>query len=290
MSQFWNYCTPPANGRNDISQETGLPFSEHVGSLIGPTLMQSKRSAWGQCRIDKASRCCNGGLPDRTVEANFGLEMLRRMAEEEAEAAREASSQATTCSGSNMRSTPRQDEVQIVIPAAGGKVTSEKSSTSGQSTVSLFTQLDARQEHIVIDQEEPSNPPLSSRVALLLETQDRDAQELRSRLEREAIERSNVAREEREIREKVRAFLTAHGYRHVRAKCSLRTMSKTHALHSAVWCNDAGMARLLLNSRADPTQVNTWGQTPLQYAQRRNSRQGSHEAVLQVLQDSPPRP
>ena len=104
----------------------------------------------------------------------------------------------------------------------------------------------------------------------------------RWRLEDEALRRSADAREQREIKEKVKLFLAEHGYRHVRARCSRRTFSRTYALHCAVYRNDAEMVRLLLQIGADGAAKNTWGQTPHRYAQWL-SRRGSHEAVLGLL-------
>lgn len=108
----------------------------------------------------------------------------------------------------------------------------------------------------------------------------------RARLEKEALQRSSDAREEREMKEKVKMFLAEHGYRHVRAKCNRRTLAMTYPLHCAVYLNDTTMVRLLLRIGADSGAKNTWGQTPHRYAQWRN-RKGSHQEILDLLAPTP---
>jgi len=262
-------------------------------------LMQSK-AAW----VESQSILCAGACVVQKAQKDknsLWLAKLKQMADEEVAAAipqegppaagQEGAAPTPTTASRNtseenilrIRSSPRGsvDEVQVDDATASEHL-------SVASFRQMGSQLDREFEQVEVfiedDQEEPSNPPSSARAALLREAEDREAREARVRLEREAIEQSNVAREEREVREKVRAFLTAHGYRHIRAKCSHTTMSKTYSLHCAVWCNDTDMASLLLRSRADPAQANGWGQTPLQYAQKRNSKNGSHLALLQLLE------
>jgi len=106
--------------------------------------------------------------------------------------------------------------------------------------------------------------------------------EERARLAGELRLRAGEARQEREERERVKAFLAAHGYRHIRARCASRTLALTYPLHCVVWRNDAEMAQVLLQTGADPSQKNMWGQTPHRYAQCRNQK-GSHEKVMSVL-------
>eukprot|EP00932_Pfiesteria_piscicida_P006241 SRR837773.16165.p1 GENE.SRR837773.16165~~SRR837773.16165.p1 ORF type:complete len:288 (-),score=6.20 SRR837773.16165:36-863(-) len=103
------------------------------------------------------------------------------------------------------------------------------------------------------------------------------------RFDRE-VQRSNAAREAREARDKVRAFLVQHGCRHVRARTLRTTLTKTYPLHCAVSLNDADMVSMLLRVKADPTQVNSWGQTPLQYAQRKLGRSHSSNTLLDLLE------
>jgi len=284
---WWSLCAPQPVGDDDITRQQEISLDEHAGQQMaaGPTLMQSKNSAVVEGhRSLKPSQWCGGVPADRSNEAAFGLDTLKRMAEEEAAAAIGEEGGVRHTSGDHilrLDSLPRGsvDEVRVDDAMASKQIPLA-------SFQQLETQLDmefAHAQFFIECQEGPSNPPSSARVALLCEAEDREAEEARARLGREAIEQSNAAREEREVREKVRAFLTAHGYRHVRAKCSHTTMSKTYALHCAVWSNDTDMVRLLLRSRADPTSANGWGQTPLQYAQKRNSKQGSHLALLEVL-------
>lgn len=314
---FFSLCAPQPINPDELIQDSVL--DEHVSADMsaGPTLMQSK--AWVESHsVLKARTWCRGAAADRSSETSFGLDALRRMAEQEEaakqlaqeEAAKRLAEEEAAASreivdiseGTLRTSLSIEPERWHALESVGAdEVRIDNASARQMVELSTFRELErqldlerqqaeeledqmAKMDHTeTMDElESPSNPPSSGRVALLREAEDREAERV-NRLEREAIQRSTSAREEREMREKVRAFLAAHGYRHVRARCSNTTMSKTYPLHCAVWCNDVDMVGLLLCSRADPTQANGWGQTPLQYAQRRNSRQGSHSAVLEVL-------
>jgi len=116
----------------------------------------------------------------------------------------------------------------------------------------------------------------------------RDEEARRAAVEQEALQRAGAAREAREARERARDFMTEHGYRHLRAKCNHRArgLSQTYPLFRAVWCNDADMVELLLRLGADPSQQNGWGQTPLEYAQRRSGSRGHDARVVEALREA----
>jgi len=107
-----------------------------------------------------------------------------------------------------------------------------------------------------------------------------------ARQEEAALKLWSEAREEREVAERVRAFLTEHGHRHVKAKTSQRTLSKTFPLHAAVAGADVEMVRLLLRQGADPSQRNHWHQSPLEYAMKRNERCGSLGPLIHLLRSA----
>lgn len=91
-------------------------------------------------------------------------------------------------------------------------------------------------------------------------------------------------REARESHEKVRDFLTYHGYDDVNS-VRRRLLKSSYPLHCAVQHNDALMVGLLLAWGADPTKADSAGKTPLDQAEKRNWRD-SHSEVIRLLQDA----
>jgi len=101
-------------------------------------------------------------------------------------------------------------------------------------------------------------------------------------MERQARETAAQAKKERERRERVRAFLAAEGYRHVRAARKKWSPIATYPLHRAVQCNDPEVVRLLLWMGANPASSNAFGQTPARLAKWLN-RRDSHAEIIEAL-------
>jgi len=94
---------------------------------------------------------------------------------------------------------------------------------------------------------------------------------------------ASLALHERERRERVGAFLKQHGFGGVSS--SRGWWSYTYPLHVAAVQGDARLAQLLLDSRALRRRKDSSGQTARQLAKAVN-KQGSHDAVIQVLKFS----
>lgn len=91
-------------------------------------------------------------------------------------------------------------------------------------------------------------------------------------------------RETRDARDRVRVFLSRHGFQGVNAKRQ-RLLRSSYPLHCAVKHNDAEVVRLLLLWGADPTREDCFKRTPYQEALRRDSK-GSHRKVIQLLKSA----
>mmetsp|Transcript_110790 Transcript_110790/g.277347 ORF Transcript_110790/g.277347 Transcript_110790/m.277347 type:complete len:301 (+) Transcript_110790:95-997(+) len=297
MSNLWRFC-----GADCHTQEQEDKERLDSSPRIAPTLMQSQRWGQGQGMFMTCNQCTGTiGAPaaEKSHRSAFGLEKLRRMAEAEAQSAGKPNPSIGVLQRHNSSDSAAERDLVRLSPTSrwGPDEVWVGPDQACLMARKLEAQLDAEwkqaellkeqmDETLASDEEQPCIPPVVTGETLLQEDKACEPEgECRARAREEAMQRSQTAREERAVKEKVRAFLTVHGYRHVRAKCINTTMSKTHALHKAVWCNDADMTRLLLLAKADMTQVNTWGQTPLQYAQRR-SKQGSHAEVVRVLQEA----
>lgn len=91
-----------------------------------------------------------------------------------------------------------------------------------------------------------------------------------------------MEREEDEHNRAVQAFLRENGFRTLtRRRPSI--VGESYPLHCAVSQGLVRMTDLLIKAGADPSQKNSWGQTPVDVAKRCN-RKGSHNGVLEVLQ------
>mmetsp|Transcript_17705 Transcript_17705/g.42057 ORF Transcript_17705/g.42057 Transcript_17705/m.42057 type:complete len:474 (+) Transcript_17705:87-1508(+) len=121
-------------------------------------------------------------------------------------------------------------------------------------------------------------------VAQRCEEQRRQAEKKRQlqEMEQKARESAAQAKKERERRERVRAFLAAEGYRHVRAARKKWSPIATYPLHRAVQCNDPEVVRLLLWMGANPASSNAFGQTPARLAKWLN-RRDSHAEIIEAL-------
>jgi len=93
---------------------------------------------------------------------------------------------------------------------------------------------------------------------------------------------ASKALEERELREKVLAFLKKNGFADVSAPKNGWLFSFTYPLHRAVEQNDAAMVSALLKFNAEAHVRDSQGKTPRQLAKSQNFM-GSHAEVLKVL-------
>eukprot|EP00405_Crypthecodinium_cohnii_P020188 CAMPEP_0206465032 /NCGR_PEP_ID=MMETSP0324_2-20121206/27579_1 /ASSEMBLY_ACC=CAM_ASM_000836 /TAXON_ID=2866 /ORGANISM="Crypthecodinium cohnii, Strain Seligo" /LENGTH=312 /DNA_ID=CAMNT_0053937795 /DNA_START=210 /DNA_END=1148 /DNA_ORIENTATION=+ len=281
----------------------------HTGGPVGrPTLMHSLSAPAFHDALKAAkgtSAWCgarNANSADRTTEARFGLAALGSLAEEEEQEANKAAQGEFR----DHDAVHLGDRLQLVVQQKAADAEAEHrveiASESSDSSSSLPS-VECAQESCSSSQtmtvssnpyeeEETCYAPRGEGQKAALPHIQRTPSSLwredRARQAREALARSSVAREEREAREHVRSFLAEHGYRHVRARCVRTTFAKTYPLHCAVSQNDTDMVKLLLQIRADPSQVNGWSQTPLQYALKRNNRLGSHVEVIELLENAEP--
>jgi len=122
------------------------------------------------------------------------------------------------------------------------------------------------------------------------EAEEAEAQD--SEAEREALKRAAEseaywskavrALKDRERREKVQAFLKAHGYTQDVNESKGWLFSYTYPLHSAAKRGNAEMARLLLESKAIRRQRDSDGRTARKIAKKMNVM-GSHAEVIKIL-------
>lgn len=112
------------------------------------------------------------------------------------------------------------------------------------------------------------------------EPPDEDVYEKAAAAEQAAARKERV-REQWQSQDRVRSFLSKHGYSGVCAP-RRRLMGSSYPLHCAVKLRDAEMVELLLQFKADPQQENSGGLTPQQYALDLN-RRGSHAEVMMAL-------
>merc|ERR1712048_655624 len=107
-----------------------------------------------------------------------------------------------------------------------------------------------------------------------LEAEEKRLQEEEARREREAQD----AQEMTDKKNKVDEFLKQHGYAGVNTKRKSKFGRYKFALHTAVKHNP-DMVPLLLQAGAEPSNKNSKGQTPYEYAKKLKS---SAESVLRV--------
>lgn len=81
----------------------------------------------------------------------------------------------------------------------------------------------------------------------------------------------------------VAAFLRENGFSALKRPRRQSFVGTTYPLHCAASQGLVRMTELLVKAGADPSQKNSWGQTPTDVARRCN-RRGSHDSVLEVLQ------
>merc|ERR1711904_11657 len=101
--------------------------------------------------------------------------------------------------------------------------------------------------------------------------------------EEEKRERQRQKKKEAEKNAKVQAFLEKSGFQTAtdkKVKKGILSSSFSYPLHAAVEAKDSEAVELLLWAGADPSVENSKKQTPLQFAQKKNSKQGSHEKVI----------
>jgi len=81
----------------------------------------------------------------------------------------------------------------------------------------------------------------------------------------------------------VAAFLRENGFKALTGRRRSSLVGFNCPLHSAASQGLVRMTDLLIKAGADPSQKNSWGQTPMDVARRCNKR-GSHDGVLRVLE------
>merc|ERR1712183_717702 len=106
-----------------------------------------------------------------------------------------------------------------------------------------------------------------------------EAEQVRKEAQRRADEK---AQQEEEDQTETDKFCKANGFAGVNAKRKKGFGSK-YALHSAVKKKDAVMIGRLLRVNADPTLLNSSGQTPYQLADKMNSSGADMSEVLAAL-------
>jgi len=87
-----------------------------------------------------------------------------------------------------------------------------------------------------------------------------------------------------EAREEVRQFLEQNGFATVKS-VRRHLVNRYYPLHVAVMENNAEIIQKLLRAGADPFKRDSLGRTPLELAQRLNSRR-SHRRAVEVLKRS----
>jgi len=108
------------------------------------------------------------------------------------------------------------------------------------------------------------------------------AEQVRKEAQRKADEERRKAQQEEEDQTETEKFCKDNGFAGVNAKRKKGFGSK-YALHSAVKKKDAVMIGRLLRVNADPTLLNSSGQTPYQLANKMNSSGADMSAVLAAL-------
>lgn len=115
------------------------------------------------------------------------------------------------------------------------------------------------------------------------EREDHKRKEAEAKCKKEELDRAQRKAEQKSIElEKVKQFLSQHGYLGVNTKRT-KMMKSKYPLHTAVKLADQEMILLLLSSGADQSLKNSSGETPEQLARKLN-KSGSHDRVSSALQ------
>lgn len=115
---------------------------------------------------------------------------------------------------------------------------------------------------------------------------EEEERERQRQKQQEAEEEVRLRKKEAEKNAKVQAFLEKSGFQTAtdkKVKKGILSSSFSYPLHAAVEAKDSEAVELLLWAGADPSVENSKKQTPLQFAQKKNSKQGSHEKVIAAL-------
>jgi len=325
---FFNCCTPATGEQEESIQEAHL--DEYVGlHLAAPTLMQS-RPAMRKDDIIKFHDPKNrpgGAKPESSLTALLKLADLGEAGaapavDQEASVVVSSRSLAESArqAGPGAEAKVQAALAQVMMPLQASPPQQPASGQGDGEEPQAPTETDRKSTDVaeLKDFSPPSSPtsddggstPLAPRVgdASPDDQEDRfvqiDTQEAKEHHTREeemqpheyaqqqeaAMRLWKEAKEERQAMERARQFLNDHGHRHVKAKSSQRTLSKTYPLHAAVCQGDTEMVRLLLKLGADVSQRNHWHQTPLEYALKRNERSGNLGPMIHLLRAAEAKP